>query len=353
MIDDKRHVFDYFGHVMSHTNLHSAVVPHTYVQLLYEHLDELGVDAEALLGSPRPQGVGRYPVLRWREHLQRAAEALHDPLLGLHLGQRISPRHLGVLGYVLLACGSVAGALQRMERYHRLIYDVNPMQLQHTGDHVDLCWSAENGRPGALVDETAIAALLQFCRDITNQPDASPMRVEFINPRPADIGPYERWFGCPVSFDHQETRVSISLSLLNTPLRTADPALIAILEEQAGALLDSLEQQHGKDLARQVQQMLVGQLREGPASAARIADELHTSVRHLHRRLAAEGCNFRQLLQQTRQQLANDYLADPRLQLSEVAALLGFSEQSAFSRAFKNWTGLSPAQFRRQGPQRL
>ncbi len=337
---------------MNHSKLHHAVVPHTYVQLLYEHLAAQGLDAERLLGEPAPQGLGRYPVLRWQQHLQCAAEALNDPLLGLHLGQRITPRHLGVLGYVLLACGSVAGALQRMERYHRLIYDVNPMQLHHAGDHVELCWGAENGRPGALVDETAIAALLQFCRDITNLPDARPLRVEFINSAPADISPYEHWFGCPVSFGHRETRVSISLALLDTPLRTADPALISLLEEQASKLLDQLDQQQGDELARQVRQMLVGQLRQGPPSAERIAEALHTSVRHLHRKLAAENCNFRQLLQQTRQQLAEDYLADPRLQLSEIAALLGFSEQSAFSRAFKTWTGQSPAQFRRQLRQR-
>lgn len=336
---------------MPDATLHNAVVPYTYVQLLYEHLAECGLDAEDLLGAPAPQGSGRFPVLRWREYLHCAAKALHDPLLGLHLGQRITPRHLGILGYVLLACGSVGGALQRLEHYHRLIYDVNPMQTIDCGDHIDLCWSAEKGRPGALVDETAIAALVQFCRDIIDSPNAAPLAVEFINPAPADTLPYEQWFGCPVSFNHSHTRVSIATDLLATPLRTADPALIAVLEEQAKSLLVAIEQPRGQELANALRRLLVRQLHQGVPSAERSAQALHISVRHLHRRLAAEGCSFRQLLQQTRQQLAEDYLGDPRLQLAEISALLGFSEQSAFSRAFKNWTGESPTDFRRRQTQ--
>ena len=140
-------------------------VPATYVQLLYEYLNDQGLDAEKLLGRP-PQvpanGLGRYPVMLWQQLLTRAADLLEDPLLGLHLGSRISPKNLGMLGYILLSCGTLGGALKRLVHYYRLIYDVNPLTLSTENDLIQLHWGEERGRPGALVDETAISALLQF-----------------------------------------------------------------------------------------------------------------------------------------------------------------------------------------------
>jgi AraC-like DNA-binding protein len=89
-------------------------------------------------------------------------------------------------------------------------------------------------------------------------------------------------------------------------------------------------------------------MRDGEPSAEATAAAMHITSRTLHRRLANEGTNFRLLLQQTRHQLAQQYLQDSRLQLVEVAQLLGYSEQSALSRAFKDWSGQTPAQYRRQ-----
>lgn len=325
-----------------------GVVPVTYVQLLYDYLGDKGIDAETLLGTPptAEHGIGRYPVQQWRQLLERSAEALQDPLLGLHLGETISPKNLGVLGYVLLACGTLGAALQRLERYHQLIYDVNPMQIALSGSDVELIWGQEQGRPGALVDETAIAALIHFCRDITDKPAYAPRSVCFINNEPRDKSEYERWFGCPVAFAQSETRIVVSANALQTPLRSADPALIDILQQQADALLDALPRQAEQATTDAVRRQITQQLRNGEPSAEEAAEHLHITSRTLHRRLAQEGHSFRTLLQQTREQLAKDYLQDQRLQLAEIALLLGYSEQSAFSRAFKQWHRQTPKQYR-------
>lgn len=326
-----------------------GVVPVTYVQLLYDYLQAQGIDAEALLG-PAPvaeHGIGRFPVAQWRELLARSASTLNDPLLGLHIGETISPKHLGVLGYVLLACGTLGAALQRLERYHQLIYDVNPMQLELSGDQLQLVWGQEMGRPGALVDETAIAALIHFCRDVTDRPHYAPLSVSFINEPPDNLTAYQEWFGCEVKFAQPETRVVVTAQALQTPLRSADPALIDILQQQADELLAALPQADTHTVSSTVRQQLTQQMRDGEPSAEQTAEAMHITSRTLHRRLANEGTNFRLLLQQTRQQLAQQYLQDSRLQLVEVAQLLGYSEQSALSRAFKEWTGQTPAQYRR------
>lgn len=326
-----------------------GVVPVTYVQLLYDYLQQQGYKAERLLG-PAPQvdkGLGRYPVANWQKKLQIAADTLGDPQLGLKLGGSISPKHLGVLGYVLLACGTLASALQRLQQYHQLIYDVNPMQLSVAGSDIQLIWGQEMGRPGPLVDETAIAALVHFCRDISDQADYAPLSVDFINPEPANIAAYEDWFRCPVRFGQEKTRVVVSANALNIATRSADPALIEILQAQADALLETLPQS-ADSYSGDVRRLITEQLRDGEPTAENAAAAMHITSRTLHRKLAREGSSFRELLQQTRQHLAQDYLQDPRLQLVEIAQLLGYSEQSALSRAFKEWNGQTPAQYRRK-----
>lgn len=325
-----------------------GVVPSTYVRLLFDYLTARGLYAEKLLGETAPapdRGLGRYPVTRWRELLTTASTALDDPLLGLHLGQTITPAHFGVMGYVFLACGTLGAALQRLEQYQRLIYDVNPLHYSTTAGEVTLTWGTDHGKPGRLVDETAITALIQLTRDMTSL-HAAPSRVAFVNAAPTQLGPYQDYFGCPVIFDSTQTQVSFPLAYLQQPLRQPDAALLAVLEQQANTLLGELPD--ADDFVQSVRRCLVRLIRQGEPALERVADELHLSPRTLHRRLEQSGQSFRRLLEDTRIRLAQEYLSDPRLQLAEIAQLLGYSEQSAFTRAFTRSLGQSPSQFRRQ-----
>ena len=326
-----------------------GVIPATYVKLLYDYLADRKVNAEQLLGPPPEvdNGLGRLPLAEWKQHLQIASALLNDPLLGLHLGETISPKHFGVLGYVLLSCRTLGAALLRLQQYHQLIYNANPMQIEADATHVTLLWGVDMGRPGGLVDETAIAALVHSCRDITDKPNYAPVSVAFVNPVPDNLQPYENWFGCPVAFDQDSTRITVKLSDLYTPLRTADPALIQILEQQADALLAKLKASEDRPLSAEVRQLIVQQIRHSEPSADSVAAALNITSRTLHRKLTSESTSFRLVLQQTRHQLAKEYLQDPRLQLSEIALLLAYSEQSAFNRAFKSWQQQTPAQYRR------
>lgn len=324
-----------------------GMVPSTYVRLLYEYLERRNLDARKLLREPPPhpadRGTGRYPVARWRTLLERAAGALDDPLLGLKLGRSITPAHLGIIGYVLLACGSLGAALQRLEQYQRLVYDVNPMRTLVQGPGIVLEWGVELGRPGALVDETAIAALVQMARDLSGRRFA-PDEVGFVNPPPARLKPYRDWFGCPVRFAQPSTTLRFPARYLALPLRQPDAALLSLLERQAGALLAELP--HSDDTEQSVRRCILRLAREGEVSLERVAAELHTTPRTLHRRLEQRGGNFRALREDTRRRLAEDYLRDPRLRLAEIAQLLGYSEQSAFSRSFRRWTGQTPRRWR-------
>ncbi|WP_211441190.1 AraC family transcriptional regulator [Collimonas humicola] len=324
-----------------------GVVPSTYVRLLYEYLEKRGVAAAALLGVAAPEaadrGSLRYPVAAWRTLLQRAAEYLQDPLLGLHLGQTITPAHFGVMGYVLLACPSLGAALARTLQYQRLLYDVNPMRSSVEGSDLLLEWGVDQGRPGPLVDECAITALLQLTHNATGRRIVAT-EIRFVNPAPADVQPYREWFGCPVLFDQPETSIRFPQALLALPLRQPDTVLLNVLERQADDLLAQLPP--SDDFEQAVRRCIARLVREGQPELDLVANELHVSARTLHRRLAAAGINFRELRESIRQRLAEDYLADPRLQLGEIAQLLGYSEQSAFTRAFRRWSGQAPYAYR-------
>ena len=326
-----------------------GVVPSTYVGLLFEYLQARGVDAPALLGEAAPdpgdRGLGRYPVSRWQRLLDVAAAHLNDPMLGLHLGQTITPAHWGVMGYVFMACANLGAALNRMEQYQRLLYDVNPLRYSVVGDGVELHWGVEHGRPGPLADECAITALVQMVRHITGKP-LSLRQVSFVNAAPVDTQAYLRFFGCPVRFEQAETVLQFPVALLATTLSKPDLALVRVLEQQADALLAELPDMD--DFEQAVRRSIAYVAREGEASLDRVANELHTSARTLRRRLEDRGKPFRELRDDTLRRMAESHLADPRLTLPEIAQLLGYSEQSAFTRAYTRWTGESPGVSRRR-----
>lgn len=324
-------------------------VSSTYVRLLFEFLERRGLDALQILGEPAPVtdgpgGLARFPVARWAALLDRADHALAEPALGLQVGALIAPSHFGLLGYLSLCCSNLAEALQRMREYERLVYDVNASTIHLEPTGVRLEWGDEQGRPGQLVDECAIAALVAYARNLTDLPRAAPLEVRFINPRPRDLAPYEAFFGCAVTFDSATTVVRLPLGFLNQPLRQPDPGLKALLDAQAREHLARLPPRD--DFEARLREALVGLLREGTPSLRACAQRLHCSERTLQRRLDRHETGFQQLLDRTRQQLAESYLHDPRLKLAEVAQLLGYADQAAFTRAFARWNGVTPGRWR-------
>jgi AraC-like DNA-binding protein len=317
----------------------------SYVQLLFEHMARLG-RAEALGAPPAPTETF-VSMRRWQALLEQARDLDPGPKssFALRLARGIAPRHFGVVGFAALACGTLAEALLRLERYHRSVYDANVAQVHPVPEGLCIEWGVERGRPGALVDETAIAALVQLARAFTGKPVCA-LAVDFVNPRPAHVRHYEDFFGGPVRFGRPSTRVVLSLRDLALPLRGADAALLALLDAQAEHMLQEVAAV--SEPVGVWRQALVGLIRSGRTSLADLAHSLQMSPRSLQRRLGEQGHSFQTLLGQTRQQLAEAYLRDANVELAEVALLLGYSEQSAFTRAFRQWTGQAPLQWRRR-----
>lgn len=313
--------------------------------LLQEFLDSEGLAAAECRARLAAWPLdSRMPLTEWIALLDLIAAEDHRPALGLTIGQRVQPRHAGVLGYLGLSCDTLGEALLRFERYHRLVYDGNPIQLDMSSEGVSISWGIVHGQPGQLADETAIAAFATITRMLVDQP-VNARHVEFVNAPPADLKPYEDFFQCPVSYGHARTTVTFSADYLALPIRYRDPALRALLEQQAEALLRTLPE--NDDFENALKQALVKGLHNGEPTLEIIANSLHISPRTLQRRLAERGLQFHGLLKVTRMALARDYLANRSLSLTEIALLLGYSEQSAFTRAFRRWTGQTPRQARK------
>lgn len=316
----------------------------SYVKLLYEYLDAQGLDAVASLGPAPAAGQHFVSMSTWKRMLEQAARIDPRPALGLRIAQGISARHFGVVGYAALSCATLGDVLMRMERYHASVYDANLAKISSTPSGIQIEWGVERGRPGALVDETGIASLVQLARDFTGGYWPVPL-VCFVNPQPDDVRPYQNFFGGDVLFEQAATRLQLPWSHLNLPLRKSDPALLALLDSQAEALLKEVTSV--SEVVEGWRRSLVSLIREGQTSLAALAEAHHLSPRTMQRKLAEQGTNFQRLLDETRKHLADGYLRDPTLELAEIALLLGYSEQSAFTRAFKVWSGVAPAQWRK------
>lgn len=290
----------------------------------------------------------RLSLQAWRELLDTLAQRQPRPALGLEISTYARPAHVGVLAYLSLACSTLGEALQQFRRYHRLAYDcsVPTLAALDHGNLLTVNWAFEAGKPGQLVDEFAIGLFYQLVQQLVAPQRITLRQVAFINPAPSDRQRYERFFGCPVTFGAALTTVSFDLQLLSLPLARPDATLQAILDAQAQALLAALP---SKDLFdQQFQQAVVQAVQQGEVSIGAVAERLGLSVRGLQRRLAAQNTQYQAELDRIRRTLADQYLKDLRLGLADIALLLGYSEQSAFQRAYKHWTGETPQKTRQR-----
>ena len=327
--------------------LHQRVVPSTFTLLLHDYLESCGYVPDEVLGVSRPavdpDGQDRVDVVQWEQMLERAMAHLNDRQLGLKLGATVRARHLGVVGHLLLASENFGVALTRLEQYQRLIFDAIPMTRRETPDAIEMVWDISEFRTGILVGETGFAAMVQFCRSLM-EGRADPHSVDFAHPPPDDIGPYEEFFRCPVRFLCPAPIIRVGYELLARPLRKTDAALEKLLEQHAQRLLAQLPRQ--EPVVMQVRRVIAELLRDGEPMIDSVSSQLCCSPRTLQRQLKAAGTSFRDETNLVRNELGKSYLRDEQLTLADIALLLGYSEHSAFTRAFRKQNGCTPQQLR-------
>ncbi|MEP1215238.1 MAG: helix-turn-helix domain-containing protein [Marinobacter sp.] len=328
--------------------------------LLSDWLDQQGLEAGPLRAAlARWAARDNVPVSVWRDLLSQGLALVPGRLAPeLGVGACVLPGHVGVLGYLVLASDTLGEAMLAYQRYETLFYGASLAEIEVIGDQAEMRWPPSDNELGQQADGAAIAALVTFMRRQIEQPPP-PSAISFLESVDTETAKaYKAFFGCPITWSDSHVRVRFPLHYLSLPMPRRDPTLLALLDRQARALMRALpagvcenaSQSRGESSGtdRQLQQVLLRLLADGEPILARAASAMHMAPRTLQRRLARHQLSWQQWLDRSREQLARQYLADPSLTLTDIALLLGFSEQSAFTRAYSRWTGNSPGRERRQ-----
>jgi AraC-like DNA-binding protein len=210
---------------------------------------------------------------------------------------------------------------------------------------VRLSWDPDTDLPFRQLAEFNFAGLVSFARWISGRQGA-PVRLEFTYPAPPALDEHRRIFGCELRFDQPRYAIVFPLDWLQLPLIQPDSSMRALMLRLAEKQMLTLSR--GDDVLARARSLVAQNLSEGEMELAQLATRLDTSARTLQRKLKEAGLSYTQLVDSVRRELAERYLADGSLDLNDLAFLLGFSEQSAFQRAFKRWMGESPGAYRRR-----
>lgn len=264
--------------------------------------------------------------------------------LGVDLGRNFAIESLGALGYLMLQCATPRELGRCIERFGPLLSDVFIGRFfEEDGNAVVEQVLAPRfvrlRHPG----EWAMSSGLSMLRALTGR-DIPVVDVCFQHPAPDDVSVLTAYFGRTPRFGAPASRLVLPGEILDLPIVHANPRLFGYLERHAEALLSTLATDDR--LADRVRRKLTDMLRQGVPTQSEVARHFGMSERTLQRRLKEENVVFQELLDETRRQLAEIYLREPRLAVYEIAMLLGYSEPSAFFRAFRRWTGRTPEQYR-------
>lgn len=302
--------------------------------------DELGLKADEL-DMPDAR-VDHEVAVRL---VELAVQCSGNERFGLHSAAAIDLGFFHVLDYMVRSSRTVREAMERVFRYQRLFHDGLRFRLAEQDGAEVLTIGVQSG----LRFRLALAEFCMGCLFVIGYRMGLPATAKavcFAYPKPNQVRDYERVFRVPVYFEASETHAVFPIGVLDTPLPHADTVLNDLLQRHADRLLARLPQQ--QLLAEQVRALVARELRGGNPNLQEIAKHLHLSPRTLRRRLAEDGITFHALLDDMRRELALSYLAEPGIALEDAAFFLGYSEASAFRRAFRRWTGHSVAEHRRK-----
>jgi len=329
--------------------LNDFLITRDAIGYLQNYVDEIALDnagyRDKLRGFAQKQQMS---YEQWWQLLEDLSELTGNANVGVDVGRHVKVEHCGVLGYLFRTSRNLLEALTCFKRFERLLYAGSSVHTeQRTPTTLSLVWDPEFGYSSQLSDELLLTAMINITREILQPHAMSPLAVEFtqiISDRSKQE--YESFFRANVSGGNEKLALTFALDDLLHPIPHKDPTLHSLLGRQAEELLKQLPD--SDVFLVELRDAIIRCLHEGRPNAESVAEQMHISARTLHRRLQEKHRIFRDVLKDIRKSMAIRYLLDDKLVLAEIALLLGYAEQSAFTRAFTQWFGQSPLQYKRQ-----
>ena len=325
-----------------------ATMGQVFVRVVEIH----GIDANALL---REAGVdpaslrdpaARIPSTFWDAAGARAAALIPDPAFGLRAARCWHPSNLGALGHAWLASSTLRTGLERLQRYSRVLGEKAELKITNTREGLRFVYDHRRRDPvlRAIGSDFVMSLVVDMCR-MNYGASLRPVEVRLSRAKPGDVEPYRHFYGCPIHFETNEDSFLLSARVADEPLHTANRQLAGVLDSILAAQLAALDKDN---IPARCKSSILEQLTSGEVSEHDMARQLHMSRRTLQRKLAESNTPYQKLVDDTRRDLALRYMDDAGKSITDVTFLLGFSGQSAFTRAFKRWTGKSPTTYREQ-----
>ena len=265
--------------------------------------------------------------------------------LFIEIGSRLTPASFSALGYAATSCRTLGKAIEVIPIYEKVAVTLGQTCLKNHEDHFELSWNCTSNseHDSYFLEEIILSVWIQLARNITNT-QLQADKVLFTGPEPKNIQGFKKIFGENLVFKQAEATIFFSQKLMNTEIVQFDPFINDLMKQQAAQLQESLSQT--ESLTQTVTTSIYLGLIHGDFSQDQVAAEHNMSARSLRRSLSKEGTSYIQVLTEVRRKKSKEYLQDKNLSIFEVAMLLGYSEHSTFSAAFKKWYGQSPIEFR-------
>ena len=269
---------------------------------------------------------------------------IDDPCAGLRVAGFWHPSTFGVLGYAMLTSHTIRESLMRMERYQKAVASESSVTVTETSQGLVLQQHYMRYQTGEfpIIVDAGLATWLHVCR-FNYMGVLDPVEVNLMRDKPEQAGPYYAYFRCPVNFSQAFNSLVLPIEAVDEAIPSANLKLAQMHDR---VLQDYLAEQNRSDLITRVRESIIQQLPSGDANKDLVAADLLMSSRTLQRRLSEEGTNFAEVLNDTRKELAQQYIEDDSLPIKEISYLLGFSEAANFTRAYKRWTGMTPTDVR-------